>query len=35
MNFYNKERPHSTIQYKMPEQKEQEYWDENKESLTK
>lgn len=35
MDFYNKERPHSTIQYKTPEQKEQEYWDKNKESSTK
>lgn len=31
MDFYNKERPHSTIQYKTPEQKEQEYWNKNKE----
>ena len=31
MDFYNKERPHSTIQYKTPEQKEQEYCDKNKE----
>ena len=32
IDFYNNERPHSTIQYKTPEQKEQEYWDKNKES---
>jgi hypothetical protein len=32
IDFYNRERPHSTIQYKTPEQKEQEYWDKKKES---
>ena len=32
IDFYNSERPHSTIQYKTPEQKEQEYWDKKKES---
>ena len=32
IDFYNNKRPHSTIQYKTPEQKEQEYWDKNKES---
>ena len=24
--FYNAERPHSTLQYKTPEQTEQDYW---------
>lgn len=32
IDFYNSERPHSTIQYKTPEQKEKEYWDKKKES---
>lgn len=32
IDFYNNERPHSTIQYKTPEQKEREYWDKKKES---
>ncbi|MBS6272286.1 MAG: integrase core domain-containing protein [[Clostridium] leptum] len=32
INFYNNERPHSTLQYKTPVQKEQEYWDKKKES---
>lgn len=32
IDFYNSERPHSTIQYKTPQQKEQEYWDKKKES---
>lgn len=32
IDFYNSERPHSTIQYKAPEQKEREYWDKKKES---
>lgn len=31
IDFY-RERLHSTIQYKTPEQKEQEYWDKKKES---
>lgn len=35
IDFYNSERPHSTIQYKTPEQKEQEYWDKKKESSLK
>ena len=32
INFYNNERPHSTLQYKTPVQKEQEYWNQKKES---
>lgn len=32
IDFYNSERPHSTIQYKTPEQKEKEYWNKKKES---
>ena len=32
IDFYNNERPHSTLQYKTPVQKEQEYWDKKKES---
>lgn len=32
IDFYNSECPHSTIQYKTPEQKEPEYWDKKKES---
>lgn len=32
IDFYNSERPHSTIQYKTPGQKEKEYWDKKKES---
>ena len=32
INFYNNERPHATLQYKTPVQKEQEYWDKKKES---
>ena len=35
IDFYNNERPHSTIQYKTPEQKEQEYWGKKKESSLK
>ncbi len=35
INFYNNERPHSTLQYKTPVQKEQEYWDKKKESSLK
>ena len=30
--FYNTERPHSTLQYKTPEQAEQDYWIKEKES---
>ena len=30
--FYNAERPHSTLQYKTPEQAEQDYWNKEKES---
>lgn len=30
--FYNTERPHSTLQYKTPEQTEQDYWIKEKES---
>ena len=30
--FYNAERPHSTLQYKTPEQAEQDYWIKEKES---
>ena len=30
--FYNTERPHSTLQYKTPEQAEQDYWLKEKES---
>lgn len=29
--FYNAERPHSTLQYKTPEQTEQDYWMKEKE----
>ena len=32
MDFYNTERPHSTLQYKTPEQTEQDYWIKEKES---
>ena len=30
--FYNTERPHSTLQYKTPEQAEHDYWIKEKES---
>lgn len=30
--FYNTKRPHSTLQYKTPEQTEQDYWIKEKES---
>lgn len=30
--FYNAERPHSTLQYKTPEQAERDYWIKEKES---
>ena len=30
MDFYNKERRQSAIQYKTPEQKEEEYWNKKK-----
>ena len=33
--FYNTERPHSTLQYKTPEQAEQDYWIKEKESSRK
>ena len=32
IDFYNTERPHSTLQYKTPEQAEQDYWIKEKES---
>ena len=32
ITFYNTERPHSTLQYKTPEQVEREYWIKEKES---
>lgn len=32
IDFYKNERPHPTIQYKTPEQKEQEYRDKKKKS---
>ncbi|MGI5905752.1 MAG: integrase core domain-containing protein [Candidatus Pararuminococcus gallinarum] len=34
IDFYNNERPHSSIQYKTPDHKEQEYW-KKKDSLKK
>ena len=30
--FYNTKRPHSALQYKTPEQAEQDYWIKAKES---
>ena len=32
ITFYNTERPHSTLQYKTPEQVEREYWIRGKEA---